>query len=319
MQRDSPAIGSPMNQETARLAALRPALELRARTLDAITGFFRRQDYLAVETPTRIPAPAPEAHVEAMPSAGWYLAASPELHMKRLLAAGYPRIFQMCRVFRSGEEGRHHNPEFTMLEWYRAGAGYLEVAEETERLVAHVAQEVLGSAHLRRADCPLELAPPWERITVEDAFQRFAGWRPGPGPDPDRFNMDLVERVEPMLGRERPTVLLDYPASLASLDRLKPGDPEVAERFEVYAGGLELANGFGELTDAGEQRTRFEAESRRRRARGLPVYPVPEEFLGSMATLPPCSGVALGVDRLVMLLAGASSIDQVVAFTAGTA
>ena len=308
-----------MESETARLAALRPALELRARTLDAITDFFRRQDYLAVETPTRLPAPAPEAHIEAVPSDGWYLTTSPELHMKRLLAAGYPRIFQLCRVFRSGEEGRHHNPEFTMLEWYRAGAGYLEAVEETERLVAHVAREVLGGTRLQRADCPLELAQPWERLTVEAAFQRFAGWRPGPDPDPERFNLDLVERVEPMLGRGRPTVLLDYPASLASLARLKPGDPQVAERFEVYAGGLELANGFGELTNAGEQRRRFAEEARRRRARGLPFYPVPEEFLGSMTTLPPCSGVALGVDRLVMLLAGASSIDQVVAFTAETA
>ena len=308
-----------MKGDAARLASLRPTLELRARTLEAIRGFFRGAGFLEVETPSRVPAPAPEAHIDAIPSDSWYLAPSPELHMKRLLAAGYPRIFQVSRCFRGGERGQHHNPEFTMLEWYRAGGDYLEAVAETEALVAHVAMQVCGGTRLSRAGDTLDVAPPWERLAVADAFRRFAGWSPGPNPDHHRFNVDLVERVEPGIGHGRPTVLLDYPASMASLARLKPDDPGVAERFEVYAGGLELANGFGELTDPAEQRRRFEAEAHKRHEAGRQIYPMPEAFLEALADMPPASGVALGVDRLVMLLSGASSIDDVVAFTVDTA
>jgi lysyl-tRNA synthetase class 2 len=311
-----PKPGAP---DVARLRSLRSNLELRARTLEAIRGYFQGLGFLEVETPIRVPAPAPEAHIDAIPSGRWYLAPSPELHMKRLLAAGHQRIYQVCKSFRAREQGRHHNPEFTMLEWYRAGAGYLEAIEETERLVGHVAEQVLGATAPRTGGNRLDLAPPWERLTVAEAFQRFAGWRPGPDPDAERFNLDLVERVEPMLGRNGPTVLLDYPSSMASLARLKPGAPEVAERFEVYAGGLELANGFTELTDAAEQRRRFQEEARKRQEAGHEVYPLPEAFLAALPSLPPAYGVALGVDRLVMLLTGASSIDQVMAFTVDTA
>ena len=307
-----------MKRDAARLASLRPALELRARTLEAIRGFFRDAGFLEVETPTRFPAPAPEAHIDAIPSDSWYLAPSPELHMKRLLAAGYLRIFQISRCFRRGERGQHHNPEFTMLEWYRADSGYLEAVAETERLVARVAAQVCGDTRLSHGGV-LDLAPPWERLTVNEAFQRFAGWSPGPDPDPDRFNVDLVERVEPGIGHGRPTVLLDYPASMASLARLKPDDPGVAERFEVYAGGLGLANGFGELTGPQEQRRRFESEAQKRLEAGRDAYPMPEAFLEALADMPPASGVALGVDRLVMLMTGASCIDEVVAFTVDTA
>ena len=307
------------DRDTDRLAALRPALELRARALYAITAFFLARGYLHVETPARTPTPAPETHIDAIPAGPWYLAASPELHMKRLLAAGYDRVFQISRCFRAGERGHQHNPEFTMLEWYRAGAGYLEAVEETELLVAHVASAVCGTTTVQRSGRALDLAPPWDRLTVADAFQRFAGWRPGPDPDTRSFDLDLVDRVEPAIGLARPTVLLDYPASMASLARLSPRDHAVAERFEVYAGGLELANGFGELTDPAEQRRRFAAEALRRRQAGRDVYPMPEAFLEALASVPPSSGVALGVDRLVMLLSGASSIDQVMAFTDDTA
>ena len=308
-----------MGRDSARLAALRHNLELRARTLEAIRSFFQDHGYLAVETPVRIPAPAPEAHIEAVPSGPWYLAPSPELHMKRLLAAGYPRIFQISRCFRGGERGRHHNPEFTMLEWYRADSDYLEAIQETERLVAYVASRVRGGTVVQRSGSSLDLTPPWERLSVADAFQRLAGWRPGPQPDPHRFNLDLAERVEPQIGQGHPTVLFDYPASLASLARLKAGAPDVAERFEVYAGGLELANGFSELTDALEQRRRFQAEALKRRDSRRGAYPMPEAFLDSLRDMPPASGVALGVDRLVMLLADASCIDDVLAFTVDTA
>jgi lysyl-tRNA synthetase class 2 len=308
-----------MEGETSRLKTLRPKLELRSRTLGAISDFFRGRDYLAVETPIRIPAPAPEFNIEAISSAGWYLATSPEIHMKRLLAAGYSRIFQICKVFRDGERGRYHNPEFTMLEWYREGANYLDMVDETEELVKYVALKVLGVTEIKRGNYLLNLEPPWQRLTVQSAFEQFAGWLPGSDPDQNQFNMDLIERVEPMLDFSQPVVLLDYPASLASLARLKPEDPQVAERFEVYAGGLELANGFSELTDPEEQRKRFNDENEKRRIQDLPIYPIPEDFLASMVNLAPCSGVALGVDRLIMLLTDALSIEQVVTFTTDTA
>jgi lysyl-tRNA synthetase class 2 len=305
--------------DTARLTRLRHNLEMRALMLDAIRNFFRSQGFLEVETPTRTPSPAPEAHIDATPSGQWYLITSPELHMKRLLAAGYERIFQITKCFRSGERGRLHNPEFTMLEWYRAHAGYLDILDDMERLVAEVAVKSGKELIIEYAGQRLDLTPPWERMAVADAFEEFAGWRPGPEPDPDRFNIDLVEKVEPRIGRGHPTVLLDYPAAMASLARLKPGNPGVAERFEVYAGGLELANAFGELADAEEQRQRFMEESQRRQAAGRPTYPMPEPFLAAMENMPPASGIALGVDRLVMLLCNASSIDEVVAFTQDTA
>lgn len=305
--------------DTVRLARLRRNLEVRALVLAAIRSFFRSQDFLEVETPARTPSPAPEAHIDAIPSHNWCLITSPELHMKRLLAAGYERIYQIARCFRGGEHGRLHNPEFTMLEWYRAHAGYLDILDDMERLVAQVAIETGRGLIIEYAGQQLNLTPPWERLSVADAFERLAGWRPGPDPDPDRFNIDLVEKVEPNIGRRRPTVLLDYPAAMASLARLKPGHPDVAERFEVYAGGLELANAFGELADATEQRRRFVEEAQRRQAAGRPVYPLPELFLAAMEHMPPAAGIALGVDRLVMLLCNASSIDEVLAFTQDTA
>lgn len=308
-----------MEGETSRLQALWPNLEIRARTLGAISEFFRDRNYLAVETPLRIPAPAPELNIEAIQSAGWYLTTSPEIHMKRLLAAGYPRIFQVCKAFRDGERGRYHNQEFTMLEWYREGAYYLDMVEETEELVKYVAMKTVRAIEFKRGDYLLNLASPWQRLTVESAFEQYAGWSPCSNPDETRFNMDLIERVEPMLNLGHPVVLLDYPASLAALARLKPGNPRIAERFEVYVEGLELANGFSELTDPEEQRRRFSDENEKRRIRGLPIYPLPEDFLDSLVNLPACSGVALGVDRLVMLLSGASSIDEVVTFTTDTA
>jgi lysyl-tRNA synthetase class 2 len=276
--------------------------------------------FLEVETPVRIQAPAPELHIDAEPSGDRFLAASPELQMKRLLASGgYPRIFQIGRSFRRGERGERHLPEFTMMEWYREGEGIDALRSDCEALVEAAARAVGSFPVSAGCGAPVRLERPWEAIPVSEAFERFAGWAPGPSPDPDRFDRDLVDMVEPALPQDRPVFLTGYPASMASLARLSPSDPAVAERFELYAGGVELANGFAELTDPSEQRRRFIREEAERRARGKRPYPLDERFMAALeAGLRPCAGIALGVDRLVMLLTGARVIDDVVAFPEGT-
>ncbi len=309
------------------LKSFKPVLELRAKTLRAIRRFFYDRDFLEVETPLRIPAPALETHIDAIPAGGAYLRASPELHMKRLLAAGCERIFQIGPCFREGERGDRHNPEFAMLEWYRADADYLAILADAKSLIAAVAEDVLGRTWLpsrgRKSRRPaealetprIELLPVWEMFTVAQAFTVFAGWDPVPAFDADRFDLDMVNKVEPRLPAEHPAVLLDYPVAAAALARRKPGNPLLAERWELYIGGLELANAFSELTDPQEQRARFEASAVERRAMGKPVYPLDEDFLAALEEgLPPSAGIALGVDRLVMLLAGAESLDQVLPF-----
>jgi elongation factor P--(R)-beta-lysine ligase len=297
------------------LAAKRTNLELRARVLQSARLFFGEQGFLEVQTPVLASELAPEPHIEPI-SAGenGLLITSPELHMKRLLAAGYERIFQISPAFRRGERGRRHHPEFTILEWYRAGADYRALQQDCRGLLTAACKATRrwpGWAYQKRR---LEVGGDWQSFTVRSAFRQFADWDPGTEVNEPRFDSDLVEKVEPHLGFPQPCILADYPANQAALARLKPGDPSVAERFELYWAGIELANGFSELTDAREQRRRFEAARELRRGLGCPPYPLPETFLDSMAHLPPSAGIAFGIDRLVMLLADADSLDQVVAF-----
>jgi lysyl-tRNA synthetase class 2 len=301
-----------------RLAAKADALKIRAQVTDAIRRFFRECDFLEIDTPVRIPAPAPEAHIDAVRSDGWFLQTSPELCMKRLLAAGYPQIFQICRCFRAGERGTLHLPEFTLVEWYRAGADYAALMDDCEQLVAAAAAAAGRNGRLVWQGRNIDLSPPWERVTVQAAFQRYAGYSPGEALAANRFDETLALAVEPQLGLEKPVFLTEYPAPLAALARLKPGDPSVAERFELYLAGLELANAFSELTDAAEQRRRFAAAEADRRRGGLGAYPPPEPFLAALPRMPASAGIALGLDRLVMLLADAPRIDDVVAFTPET-
>ena len=270
-------------------------LSERARVLREIRAFFDARGFTEVETPVRIPAPAPEPHIDCPPSGDWFLRASPELQMKKLLAAGMERIYQIGPCFRAGEKGRRHSPEFTMLEWYRANADYSDIARDAEELLA----EVLKRDH---ADV--------QRITVREAYLRWAGWDPVETWDQDRFDFDMATKIEPNLPKE-PLFLTDYPAPAASLARLKSDDPRVAERWELYVDGIELANAFTELIDPVEQRRRFELAREERRALGEADYPLDEKFLDALARMPPSGGVALGVDRLVMLACGASSIADV--------
>ena len=297
-----------------RLASRRNALRQRAAIVQGIRRFFVRRGYLEVETPQRIPAPAPESQIDAIPADGWFLHTSPELCMKRLLAAGYPRIFQISHCWRRGERGNRHCPEFTLLEWYRASADYRDLMDDCERLIPSVARVAGVPEPMTYAGHKIELTPPWERVSVREAFVRYGALTVDEALKNEQFDEVLVSEVEPRLGVETPTFLVDYPASLGSLARLRADDPSVAERVELYIAGVELANGFSELNDVAEQRARFVAEEAHRRALGKQPYPAAERFLEELADMPPAAGMALGVDRLVMLLVGATEIDEVLAF-----
>ncbi|MCX6997883.1 MAG: EF-P lysine aminoacylase EpmA [Kiritimatiellaeota bacterium] len=296
------------------LAPFLPVLELRSRVLQALRGWFIEHGFIEVETPVRLATPALELHLDAEPAGDHFLRTSPELHMKRLLAAGAARIFQLGPCFRRGERGRLHNPEYTMLEWYRANATYADILLDTKRLILAVARAVRGTTDLRYQGRPLLLAPVWERLTVAQAFIQYAGWDPVRNYDAARFDFDLVDKVEPKLPREVPVILTDYPVAAAALSRRKPGQPEVAERWELYLAGIEIANAYSELTDPAEQRARFEDHARQRAARGKPAYPLDEEFLADLAHMPPAGGIALGVDRLVMILADLATLSDLLPF-----
>jgi lysyl-tRNA synthetase class 2 len=295
----------------------------RAEVLSRARRFFDSRGFVEVETPVLVPSPGLDLHLDAFEVTGGdraaprWLITSPEYQMKRLLADGSARIYQLVRCFRRGEHGARHNPEFTMLEWYRANDAVESVMRDTEQLVAAATG---GSVQL--GERRLDLRPPFERLTVCEAFARHAGWSPeetldAAANDEDRYFRTLVDSVEPALERmDHGLFLVDYPASQASLARKKPGDPRVAERFELYVAGLELCNGFGELVDAAEQRARFEHDREARRLRGLPVYPLDERFLEALARVPPSAGNALGFDRLVALACGTRDIAHFLAFTA---
>jgi lysyl-tRNA synthetase class 2 len=297
------------------LSRKRKTLAARARIIHEMRNFFVEGGYLEVETPLRIPAPAPEAHIDAIPSGNWFLHTSPELCMKRLLAAGCDRIFQVSHCWREGERGARHLPEFTMLEWYRAEADYRDLMEECEALIRSLAMVTGSGEMIAFRGNGIDLATPWERLTVRDAFARYGGMTMEEVLAKGQFDEVMVAEIEPRLGLGRPTFICDYPAERGALARLRPDDPTVAERFELYIGGIELANAFSELTDPAEQHARFVHETAVRRSFGKRSYPVPEKFLTELAAMPPAAGIALGVDRLVMVLLDAASIDEVVAFT----
>ena len=328
-----------------RHADIRPFLAARSAITKAIRAWFDEQGFAEVETGILQVSPGNETHLHAPRTeltsatgalATRYLRTSPEFACKKLLAAGEPRIFEFARVFRDRERGDLHLPEFTMLEWYRADAAYDAVMADSVVIIAHAAQATgIGRFSFRGRSVDPFAEP--ELLTVAAAFERFAGidlLATIAGGEGDRaglaaaartrvriadddtwsdiFSKVLVEHIEPNLGQGRLTVLFEYPAPEAALARAKASDPRVAERFEIYACGVELANGFGELTDAGEQRRRFMQAMDEKARRYGERYPLDEDFLDAVAKMPEASGVALGFDRLVMLAGGALRIDQVV-------
>ncbi len=295
------------------------AIRARARALAATRAFFDRDGFVEVDTPLAVPSPGLDLHLDAasveLVREQRFLITSPEYQMKRLLVAGMPALYQLCHCFRRNEHGSNHQPEFTMLEWYRVGARLDELMHTTERLVAHLAMSLNGHTRLRRRGREIDVAQAWERISVEDAFLRFAGISMHELDD-DTFFRLLVERVEPGLEQLSKGVHLHrYPARMASLARLDEHDPRVALRFESYLFGVELCNGFDELTDASEQKARFESDQRERARVGKPVYPIDDAFIADLRRgLPSCAGNALGFDRVLMLVLGAASIADVTAF-----
>ncbi len=298
-----------------RQSTIHQNLHLRARIIQAIRNFFIERNYLEVETPVRIPAPAPEAHIDAIPTDNHYLQTSPELCMKRLLAAGYTRIFQICKCFRQHERGRKHLPELTMLEWYHVGADYHSLMDECENLLGFISGTLDRGNHIVYRKKPIALAKPWPRLSVTDAFDRYGSQSMDEALKTDGFDEVMALEIEPNLGDPRPVFLIDYPIQHGALARQKSRDSKLAERFELYIAGIELCNGFSELTDATVQRKRFEEELRTRRTLGKPDYPIPEPFLEALVDMPEAAGNALGIDRLVMLFADTDNIDDVVAFT----
>jgi elongation factor P--(R)-beta-lysine ligase len=331
-----------------RFASRRQNLERRVRIREAVRKFFAERGFIEVETPVLVRSPGLEPHLHAFattlfdPGSGeeeaFYLHTSPEFAMKKLLAAGMTRIWQMTHVFRNRERGPTHHPEFTILEWYRAGASYRDLMAECEALLA-LCQKAAGVPALSWRGRKADARTPWQRLSVAEAFARFCGidllaTAPEPlAPDRERlaeaaakvgvvphegddwealFFRIFLERIEPHLGLGAPTILYDYPLSMAALARQSAADPRLAERFEVYACGLELANAFGELTDPVEQRARFERDQARKEALYGERYPIDEDFLAALESgLPECAGIALGFDRLIMLLTGAQDIEQV--------
>ena len=322
----------------------------RSRLQGALRVHLSAQGFDEVETPCLVPAPGMEPHIRAfeapfVPETGGpprplWLHSSPEYAMKRLLADGFERIFQLSRVFRNGEVSDTHNPEFTMLEMYRAGTDHRGIMEDLEQAVEAGARALhpAGGTRLPWRGREVDWAAPFERVRVVDAFAavgvdlascgsdagllraaaRARGIDAGPDGEgfDDAFFRIFLQVIEPGLGLSRPVYLTDWPASMAALSRIRRDDPRWAERFELYAAGLELANGFSELNDAREQRRRLEEEQALRRRLGRPVYPLDERFLEAVGRMPDAGGVALGLDRLLMLLTGAPRIRDVLLFPA---
>jgi lysyl-tRNA synthetase class 2 len=290
-------------------------LKLRARIIQAIRIFFESNGFLEVETPLRIPANAPEEHIEPFRSGDLYLHTSPELCMKRLLCRGHDKIFQICRCWRNDERGSRHIPEFTMLEWYRSHSDYEELMNDCEQLLQYISKKCFSTNTVCYNSNNISFDEVFVRIFVSDAFKKSSDVSMEVAIKDGSFDEIMVTRIEPTLILDRPVLLVDYPIEMAALARPKPGNNAVAERFELYAGGMELANGFSELNDPLEQRVRFMEANLQREKNGLTALPIPEPFLKELATMPPSAGIALGIDRLIMLFTGATRIDDVIAFT----
>ncbi|OGV48288.1 MAG: hypothetical protein A2X49_15730 [Lentisphaerae bacterium GWF2_52_8] len=295
------------------LAAKQARFAFKARLFSLLRAYFEAHGFMEVITPSLIGAPAPEEYIEAPPvPPGLFLRSSPELQMKRLLAAGYEKIYQMGPCFRQGERGRLHREEFTMLEWYQAGADYEELLEFTRGMLISAVTALHGSGPCPCGKSTIDFTAPWCVLSVRDAFEQFADTSPKASIETNCFEEVLVSKVEPALPKDRPVVLKDYPARLGAFARLKKDDPSLAERWELYLGGVEIANAYGELTEPAEQRRRFALFNATRQSLGQKPYPEATEFLAALdAGIPPSAGCALGLERLAMILSGSERLDEV--------
>lgn len=287
-------------------------LHTRSALLKALRNAFYAGEFLEVSTGVKIPAPAPEEYIESVPCQGGFLRTSPELAMKRMLCAGMERIFQIGSAFRAEELGRKHREEFTILEYYAVKWNYRELAQFTADMIASAAKELFGRTEISYQGAPVDLGK-HTFITVDEAFRKYAGVSAFEADADGSFDELMVLKVEPELGKDCPEFLIDYPANRASLSRLSAADNRVAERWELYIRGMELGNAFGELTDAAEQRRRFEAALKFRAEQGMLAYPEATDFLEALEKgMPESSGCAIGFDRLCMIFCDAYDIAEVI-------
>lgn len=323
-------------------------LEKRARVIDAIRLFFKNDGFLEIDSPLLVKSPGMEPYLEVFETTlldfnrnpqPAYLLTSPEYALKKLLVAGIPKLFSICKSFRNAEGlSTKHNPEFSIMEWYRTHADYTDIMKDCEKLFAHIAQEMFGSSALTYQGKTYDLRAPWEKLSVQAAFETYcsidvdtlldevklieAGKKRGFDVDETTtweqvYNQFFLNDIDPHLGKDHPTIIYDYPASQASLSKKKADDPRFAERFEFFIAGIELGNAFSELTDAKEQLERFQLERDERKELGKTLYDIDMDYIRALETgLPPTGGIAVGIDRICMLFADAPTIQDVLVFPA---
>jgi len=302
--------------DLTRLAAIRDNLTLRSLLIREIRSFFYKKGFLEVETPVVIKAPAPEDYINAPQTGAHFLRSSPELHMKRMAAAGYGKIFQIGQCFREGEIGTKHNVEFTMLEWYEVNQNYLGLMEFLKKMLHEAVVRTKGTSVVKFRGNEIDFGIDWEVYTVEEAFRKFAYTDTETAIRNDEFELILVEKIEPNLPKDRPVLLKDYPSSMAALSKLNSKNPKTAERCELYLGGIEISNAYSELIDYNEQKFRFAKAHANRKKQGLPEYPEDEDFFEALKYgINEFAGCALGIDRLAMVLADAPDIRSINSFT----
>ena len=285
-------------------------LKQQAKILQGIRSFFDNLNFIEVQTPILIKSPAPEENIEPIKAGRGFLITSPELQMKCILAQGYSNIYQICPVFRANEIGHLHSEEFRMLEWYRNGGSQYDLFDDCQNLIQFLLRHLQLPNQLQYQGLDIDFTLPWPRLSVKDAFEKYAGWNPEDKPDSERFYFDLVDKVEPNLPTNRPLFLTDYPAKFASLARLNPKNTKVAERFELYIGGIEIANAYGELCDSTEQLKRFRQESLLIKKQGRTPPSIDKNFINALDEIEKAAGIAVGIERLMMVLLDIEDISN---------
>lgn len=287
---------------------------LRAKIFQEIRHYFEQHHFTEVETPIRIPANAPERYIDPIYSEEWVLQTSPELCMKRLLADGWNRIFQICKCFRQEEYGRFHLPEFTMLEWYETNISTHELMQTTQDLLLYLCTQLTGQSTFFYQGHTIDVTPPFEVFSVSKLFEQYSSITLREALETDRFDEEIGISIAPQLGFSKPVFITQYPLHQSVLSAPDPTNPALADRFELYIAGMEICNGCTELTDKDAQTDRFQQEVDTRTKLKKPPQPMPTAFLKELSNLPPCAGNALGLDRLCMLFSNASQIQDVIFF-----
>jgi elongation factor P--(R)-beta-lysine ligase len=302
-------------KDLIRINSIASKLEFRSNFLFYLRKFFIENNFIEIDTPVMIKAPAPEDYINAPQVGNSFLRTSPELHMKRLAASGINKLFQIGPCFREDETGRLHNVEFTMLEWYEKESNYMKFMYFLQKMFNSIIFESCGTLKIKYGTGIIDFSKEWEVITVKEAFRKYASTAPEEAIQDDEFEILLTEKIEPNLPKDRPVILKDYPLTMAALSKVKKDDPTVAERWELYLGGIEIANTYSELTNFEEQKKRFAKANQNRKKSGLPKYAEDKNFYDALEYgLPEFGGSALGIDRLIMILTNSHNIKDVISF-----